>query len=115
MAILRCRAIHQPKHQLMGHQLKAVRLSGGVREIQLTGGHLQGSTATLPAELKRMALRPLPWANTPKPAQKEGLQSRTKILLSRQAAAAGREQGQEGSIGHESGHRRAVPPKDGPS
>jgi len=71
--------------------------------------------ATLPVQLKGMPLRTFPWATPPKLSGQQGLQSKTKILLSGEAAAVGREQGQEGSIRHGIGHRRAVANKDGPS
>lgn len=71
--------------------------------------------ATLPVQLKGMPLRTFPWATPPKLSGQQGLQSKTKILLSGEAAAVGREQGQEGSIRHGIGHRLAVAHKDGPS
>ena len=70
---------------------------------------------TLPGQLKSMALRTFPWADPPKLPGQQGLQSRTKILLSGEAAAIGREQGQEGSIRDRIGHRLAVAHKHGPS
>ena len=108
-------ALHQPHHQLMGDQLEAVGLDGGLRKNQLAGCDLQWGMAALPAELKGMPVHTLPWTNPPKLACQQCLQRRTKILLSRQAAAVGGEQGQEGNIRHRSGHRRAVAHKDGPS
>ena len=71
--------------------------------------------ATLPTQLKDMPLRCFPWATPPKLSGQQGLQSKTKILLAGEAAAVGREQGQEGSIRHGIGHRRAVANKDDPS
>ena len=109
------RAVHQPLHQLMGDQLKSVGLGTSLRKKQLAGRHLQWGMATLPAQLKGMPVHTLPWTDPPKLAGQQGLQSRTKILLSGKAAAVGREQGQEGSIRHGSGHQRAVAHKDGPS
>ena len=108
-------AIHEPHHQLMGDQLKAVGLDNGPRKNQLAGSDLQRSRAALPAELKGMPVHTLPWTDPLKLARKQCLQRGTKILLSRQAAAVGREQGQEGNIRHGRGHRRAVAHKDGPS
>ena len=84
-------------------------------EHQLAGSDLQRSRAALPAELKGMPVHSFPWTDPPKLARQQAPQRSTKIVLSRQAAAIGGEQGQEGSVGHESGHRRAVAPKDGPS
>ena len=97
-------ALHQPQHQLMGHQLKAVWLSGGPRQSQLARDCLQWGMAALPAQLKGMPVHSFPWTDPPKLAGQQGLQSRTKILLSGKAAAVRREQGQEGSIRHGSGH-----------
>ena len=108
-------AIHQPQHQLMSDQLEAVVLDSGLRKNQLAGCDLQRGMAPLPAELKSMPVRTLPWTDSPKLARQQCLQRGTKILLSRQAAAVGREQGQEGNIRHGRGHRRAVAHKNGPS
>jgi hypothetical protein len=54
--------------------------------------------AALPTELKRMPVHTRPWTDPPKLARQQCLQGGTKILLSRQAAAVGREQGQQGNI-----------------
>ena len=99
----------------MGDQLKSVGLSTSLRKTQLAGRHLQWGMAALPAELKGMPVHTLPWTDPLKLARKQCLQRGTKILLSRQAAAVGRKQGQEGNISHRRGHRRAVAHKDGPS
>ena len=108
-------ALHQPGHQLMGTQLKAVMDSRLVREAEFTGHHLQRSPVAGPAQPEAMPRRALHRAGALKLLLLKQLQRPMQGILLRQPTAIGRKQGQQGSVRHRSGHPRTVANKDGPS
>ena len=99
----------------MGAQLKAVVHARLIREGEFTGNRLQRSPLAGPAQHEAMARSALHRPGALKLLLLKQLQRPMQGFFPRQPTAVRREQGQQGSVRHRSGHPQAVANKDGPS
>ena len=94
----RIRAIHQPGHQLMGHQVEVNVPLGMPGKTKLARQDLQGCSNPVPGDLVGVSDRPGHGSSALQLTATQDLQRCGKVPLTTDATAVGSEQNQLGSI-----------------